>query len=86
MTTVSRQGLGKSPLRTIGRRIGGWPIWLHRLGLGLLVGRHYAVITSVGRRTGATRRAAAMVLREDRVTGELFVVAGDQRTNWYRNV
>lgn len=87
MTTVSRhQALGKSPLRTIGRRIGGWPIWLHRLGLGLLVGRHYAVITSVGRRTGATRRAAAMVLREDRATGELFMVAGDQRTNWYRNV
>lgn len=86
MTAVSRPASGELPLRTFGRWIGGWPIWLHRIGLGGLVGRHYAVITSVGRRTGTMRQAAVMVLRDEPATGELFVVAGDRRTNWYRNV
>ena len=75
------------PWRTaIGRAIGGWPIWLHRVGLGRLAGRRFVVITSVGRRTGRLRRVAAMVLREDRETGELLVVAATRETNWYRNV
>jgi len=61
---------------TIDRVIGGWPIWLHRAGFGRLAGRRYAVICSVGRRTGRVRRAAVMVLREDPATGEVLVVAG----------
>lgn len=71
---------------TIGRVIGGWPIWLHRAGLGRLAGRRYAVICSIGRRTGRVRRAAVMVLREDRATGEVLVVAGTRDAHWYRNV
>jgi deazaflavin-dependent oxidoreductase (nitroreductase family) len=78
---VARQ----EPHRTIHRWLGGWPVWAHLLGLGRLVGRRYAVITTIGRRTGATRRAAVMVLRDDAATGEIWVVAGDARTGWYRN-
>jgi deazaflavin-dependent oxidoreductase (nitroreductase family) len=70
----------------IGRAVGGWPIWLHRIGLGWLVGRRYAVITSIGRRSGQRRRAAVMVVREDERTGELFVIAGTLRTQWYLNI
>jgi deazaflavin-dependent oxidoreductase (nitroreductase family) len=71
---------------TIGRVIGGWPIWLHRAGLGRLARRRYVVICSVGRRTGRVRRAAVMVLREDPATGEVLVVAGTRAAHWYRNV
>ncbi len=70
----------------VGRVLGGWPIWLHRMGAGRLVGCRYAVISSIGRRTGRVRRAAVMVLRDDRATGEVFVVAGTRDAHWFRNV
>jgi deazaflavin-dependent oxidoreductase (nitroreductase family) len=70
----------------IGRALGGWPIWLHEIGLGRLAGGRYLVISSVGRSTGRVRRAAVMVLRDDASTGEIFVVAGTHETHWYRNV
>lgn len=79
---AARHRLGRS----FGRLIGGWPIWMHQIRLGRLVGGRYLVVTSIGRRSRATRRAAVMVLRQSPVTGELFVVAGDHRTAWFRNV
>lgn len=87
MRSVSAQARHRVLSReTIGRAIGGWPIWLHSAGLGRLAGRRYAVICSVGRRTARVRRAAVMVLRENPVTGEVFVVAGTRDAHWYRNV
>lgn len=86
MTVATPTGEHDRLRRRVGRLVGGWPIWLHRVGLGRLVGQRYAVVSSIGRRTGLARRAAVMVLREDALTGEVFVVAGDTEANWYRNV
>lgn len=85
MTLLHEPVARHEPHRSIHRRLGGWPVWLHRLGLGRFVGGRYAVVTTVGRRTGATRRVGVMVLRDDAATGEIWVVAGDARTGWYRN-
>lgn len=83
---ATRSAVRGSLRRALGRIVGGWPIWLDRIGLGRVVGRHYAVIASIGRRSGRPRQAAVMVLREDNRTGEILVVAGDRLTHWYRNV
>lgn len=65
---------------TIGRVIGGRPIWRHRAGLGRLAGRHYAVC-SVRRRSRRVQPAAVMVLREDPATGEARIQAGPRGSN-----
>lgn len=84
LSTPTRQGIGWR--EAAGRALGDWPIWLYRLGLGRLVGRRYAVVCSIGRRTGRQRRAAVMVLREDPRSGEIFLVAGTAAANWYQNI
>lgn len=84
LSTPTRHGIGFR--EAAGRALGDWPIWLYRIGLGRLVGRRYAVVCSIGRRTGRTRRAAVMVLREDPQSREIFLVAGTSATHWYQNI
>jgi deazaflavin-dependent oxidoreductase (nitroreductase family) len=84
LSTPTRHPLASR--ESVGRALGDWPIWLYRIGLGRLVGRRYAVVGSIGRRSGRPRRAAVMVLREDRGSGEIFLVAGTSATHWYRNI
>ncbi len=87
MKGVATTGRRRLPSRAaVGRLVGGWPVWLHRAGLGRLVGARYAVICSLGRRTGRLRRAAVMVGGGDPRTGEVFVVAGSREAQWYRNL
>lgn len=63
------------------------PIPLYRAGWGWLLGHVFLVLTHVGRRTGLPHDTAAMVLAEDRTTGEAVIcsVWGD-RTDWVRNL
>lgn len=84
LSAPTRHGLVSR--EAVGRALGGWPIWLHRIGLGRLVGRRYAVICSIGRQSGRLRRAAVMVVGRSERTREIFVIAGTASTHWYRNV
>lgn len=64
------------------------PLPLYRAGWGwLFLGHTFLVLTHVGRRTGQPHDAAAMVLAEDRTTGEVVIcsVWGPQ-ADWIRNL
>lgn len=72
--------------RPVGQVLADWPIWMHRVGLGRLLGRGYAVVCTTGRRTGERRRASVVVMRADRQSGTLVVLAGGQHTHWLLNL
>jgi deazaflavin-dependent oxidoreductase (nitroreductase family) len=64
------------------------PLPLYRVGLGwLFLGRTFLVLTHVGRKTGRPHAAAAMVLAEDRTTGEAVICSvWGPRADWIRNL
>jgi deazaflavin-dependent oxidoreductase (nitroreductase family) len=64
------------------------PLPLYRAGWGwLFLGRTFLVLTHVGRRTGRPHEAAAMVLAEDRATGEVVICSvWGPRADWIRNL
>lgn len=90
MTTTTRS----RPLLGLRHRPGRLAIAVFRLplaayqhGAGPAVGRTFLAFTHRGRRTGALHRTVAMVLRDDRQTGEVVICAGwGPRTDWYRNL
>ncbi len=60
------------------------PILLYRLGLGVLVGRLFMVLTTVGRKSGQPRRTA---IEFHEFEGKPTVMSGwGERTDWYRNL
>lgn len=63
-----------------------WALPLYRLHLMWLLGRRFLIVSHVGRVTGELHRTCLMVLRDDRDTGEIVVVAGSRTADWYRNV
>jgi deazaflavin-dependent oxidoreductase (nitroreductase family) len=63
------------------------PLPLYRAGWGWLLGRVFLVLTHSGRRTGQAHDTAAMVLAEDRTTGEAVICSvWGPRTDWLRNL
>ena len=64
------------------------PLPLYRVGLGwLFLGRTFLVLTHVGRKTGKPHATAAMVLAEDRATGEAVICSvWGPRADWIRNL
>lgn len=64
------------------------PLPLYRAGWGwLFLGRTFLVLTHVGRRTGRPHRTAAMVLAEDRATGEAVICSvWGRRADWILNL
>jgi deazaflavin-dependent oxidoreductase (nitroreductase family) len=64
------------------------PLPLYHAGLGwLFLGRTFLVLTHVGRTTGQPHAAAAMVLAEDRATGEVVICSvWGPRADWIRNL
>ena len=66
------------------------PVVLYRAHLGWILGGHFLMLTTTGRKTGRTRRTVLEVMRRaDRSTGALptlWVVASRGRqTDWYAN-
>jgi len=60
------------------------PILLYRLGLGLLVGRLFMVLTTTGRKSGLPRRTA---IEFHEFEGKLTVLSGwGTKTDWYLNL
>ncbi len=63
------------------------PAYLYDLNAGWLLGRRFLLLTHIGRRTGRKYRTVLEVIAEDRISGELFVIAGlGQSAEWYRNL
>jgi deazaflavin-dependent oxidoreductase (nitroreductase family) len=64
------------------------PLPLYRAGWGwLFLGHTFLVLTHVGRKTGTPHATAAMVLAEDRTTGEVVICsAWGPRADWIRNL
>lgn len=64
------------------------PLPLYRAGWGwLFLGHTFLALTHVGRRTGLPHIAAAMVLAEDRVTGEVVICSvWGAGVDWVRNL
>jgi deazaflavin-dependent oxidoreductase (nitroreductase family) len=63
------------------------PLKAYQHNVGPAVGRTFVAFTHVGRTTGRPHQTVAMVLRYDRVTGEVVICAGwGPQTDWYRNL
>lgn len=63
------------------------PIWLFRAHLGFLFGHRLAYIAHRGRRSGARREVVVEVVRYDRATPEITVIAAwGGIPDWYRNL
>lgn len=84
MTLIARRAAAHR--RPLGQILADWPIWLHRMGLGRLLGTGYAIVCTTGRRSGRPRRAAVVVLRHEVAAKRLSVVAGRPDANWLRNL
>lgn len=52
------------------------PLFLYRRGHGDYLGRTFLRLVHVGRRTGAEHEMVAMVLGDDRATGEVVICSG----------
>jgi deazaflavin-dependent oxidoreductase (nitroreductase family) len=64
------------------------PLPLYRVGRGwLFLGRTFLVLTHVGRTTGQPHATAAMVLAENKATGEAVICSvWGARADWIRNL
>ncbi|HEX5406920.1 MAG TPA: nitroreductase family deazaflavin-dependent oxidoreductase [Pseudonocardiaceae bacterium] len=63
------------------------PLWLYRGRLGWVAGHRLVYIVHRGRRTGARHEVVAEVVRYDRSTQEVVVVAAwGGHPDWYRNL
>ena len=63
------------------------PLVLYRHGWGWLLGRTFLLLVHVGRTTGKLRETVAMVLADDRATGELVICSGwGPDADWVHNL
>jgi deazaflavin-dependent oxidoreductase (nitroreductase family) len=63
------------------------PLQLYRRGRGQLLGRTFLLLVHTGRRTGSPHQTVAMVLGDDRDTGELVICSAWGRdTDWVKNL
>lgn len=63
------------------------PIWLYRLRLGWLLGRHFLLLNHTGWKSGLQRQAVVEVIRVDKASGTCFVAAGwGAKSDWFRNI
>lgn len=84
--TFTSAGVRTRRRQTIGALLSSWPVWLDRLHLGWLTGTRFLLVTHRGRRTGRLRVTAVMVLHRDERKHEVYAVAGNRRSDWYRNI
>ena len=63
------------------------PLRLYRRGWGWVLGRTFLLLVHVGRKTGKPRSALAMVLADDRRTGEVVICsAWGPGADWVHNL
>jgi deazaflavin-dependent oxidoreductase (nitroreductase family) len=69
------------------RRLLEAPTYLYDVHAGWVLGARFMRLTHLGRRSGRRYRTMLEVIGEDRLTGEVLVLAGVGRTaQWLRNV
>ena len=63
------------------------PLWLYRHDKGWMLGRTFLMLVHVGRRSGQTYRTVAMVVADDRDTGEVVILsAWGPGADWLANL
>ena len=63
------------------------PLFLYRRGWGRVLGRTFMLLVHVGRKTGQPHETVAMVLGDDRETGEVVICSGwGPDVDWLRNL
>jgi deazaflavin-dependent oxidoreductase (nitroreductase family) len=63
------------------------PLFLYRRGWGSILGRTFLLLVHVGRATGQPHSTVAMVLADDRGTGEVTICSGwGPDGDWVRNL
>src|SRR5512143_2438040 len=77
---------GKRKAHGIGRWFSQWPVWVHRLQLGWMLGNRFLLVSHYGRRSGLLRQTGVMVLHYDSHSHTACVIAGSRDADWYRNV
>src|SRR3954452_9346126 len=63
------------------------PLWLYHRDRGWMLGRTFVMLVHVGRKTGQPHDTVAMVLSDDRDTGEVVILSGwGPNADWLRNL
>jgi deazaflavin-dependent oxidoreductase (nitroreductase family) len=63
------------------------PLWLYRRGWGWLLGRTFLMLVHVGRKTGQRHDMVAMILADNRTTGEIVIFSGwGPDVDWLSNL
>lgn len=79
-------GLRRTPGR-LALAVFRMPLYLFRRGWGWVLGRTFLLLVHVGRRTGKLHSAVAMVLADDRATGEVVICSGwGPDADWVHNL
>jgi deazaflavin-dependent oxidoreductase (nitroreductase family) len=79
-------GLRRTPGR-LALAVFRMPLFLYRRGWGRLLGHTFLALTHVGRKTGKTYDAVAMVLGGDEDSGEVVICSGwGPEADWVQNL
>jgi deazaflavin-dependent oxidoreductase (nitroreductase family) len=62
------------------------PVLLYQSGLGWMLGKRFAQITHIGRRSGKAHRTILAVLRFDPNTRSVYAVSAWKGSDWYHNI
>lgn len=73
------------PPRGLRRLLWRFPIRLHQVGLGPVLGRRFMLVTHTGRVSGTPRQVVIEVVQRDE-RGYVAASGFGRRSDWYRNV
>lgn len=63
------------------------PVWIYRLGLGVLMGEGFLMLTHVGRKSGQLRRTVLEVVWHDPDQQSYLVASGwGHKADWFKNI
>jgi deazaflavin-dependent oxidoreductase (nitroreductase family) len=63
------------------------PIFFFHIGLGVIFGRRFLMLTHTGRKSGAKHETIIEIARYDPQTGVYYVASGwGKKSDWFRNI
>ena len=84
---MSEKGITKSPPKGVLRWFLRAPLFLHRVGLGWIMGKRFLVLEHSGRKTGKPRKTVLEVVLHDREDDKYYIASGwGYRADWYLNI
>lgn len=79
--------LTRPPRTRMQRTLARAPIWLYRLGLGVLLGNRFVLLTHTGRTSGRPRQVVLEVVGRHQESGGYLIASGyGARSQWFRNI